>query len=267
VQIFNLETVKEAGFLQAPKNIVAAALSPDGEILAWSLEDNTIQLLRVSDQEVLHTLSGHTGMVTKLRFSPDGSLLVSASHDYWVRIWNMQGEELRSFQPPGEVLGIGISPDGRLLATIPFDGPVALWDLDTLEKIKDLGGTGGYDTSDAEFSMDGQYLAADLATGLYLWRISDGELLWNEIKNSMAVTFSPDGRYLAYTDVDDNNKVFLSASDGSEILRSLEGHQAPVWGLFFSPDSELLVSTDGLEISIWDVEAGSLRYLGKAACP
>jgi WD40 repeat protein len=132
------------------------------------------------------------------------------------------------------VLGIGVSPDGSLLATVPFDGPVALWDLDTLEKIKDLGGTGGYDTSNPEFSPDGQYVAADLATGLYLWRISDGELAWNEIKNSMAITFSPDGRYLAYADIDDNSKVFLSTVDGSEIVRPMAEHQGPVWGIRFA---------------------------------
>jgi WD40 repeat protein len=112
---------------------MAAALSPDGETLAWSLEDNTIQLVRVTDQKVLHTLAGHTDMVTKLRFSPESDELVSASHDGWVRVWDMQGEEVRSFQPPNEVLGIGISADGSMLATVPFDGPVTLWNLDTLE--------------------------------------------------------------------------------------------------------------------------------------
>ena len=267
VQIFNLDILKEASYLQASKNIVTAELSPDGRILAWSLDDNTIQLLRISDQHVLHALSGHTDVVTKLRFSPDGNLLVSASHDFSVRVWNLQGEELRSFQPPGEVLGIGISPDSRLLATVPFDGPVALWDLATLAKIKDLGGTGGYDTSDADFSPDGQYVVADLATGLYLWRVSDGELVWNAVKNSMAVAFSPDGNYLAYADIDDSSKIFISTVDGSKIVRVLTGHQGPVWALFFSPDSQLLAFTDGSEIQIWRVADGSLRFVGKAACP
>jgi hypothetical protein len=267
VQIFDLETQKELSVFRAPKSIITAALSSDGETLAWSLDDHTIQLLRVADQKVLHTLTGHTEMVTKLRFSPDGDLLVSASHDDSVRVWSMQGEELRSFQPQGEVLGIGISPDGNTLATVPFDGPVSLWDLDTLEKVADIGGSGGYDTSDPYFSPDGQLLAADLASDLSLWNISDGKQVWNEDINSMAVAFSPDGRYLAYTDINDNNKLFLSSSDGSEIVRSMEGHQSPVWELFFSPDSRLLVSTECLEIRIWRMEDGSLQYIGKAVCP
>jgi WD40 repeat protein len=164
-------------------------------------------------------------------------------------------------------LGIGISKDGKMLAPVSFDGPVSLWDLDTLEKIKDLAGSGGYDTSDVEFSMDGQYLVSDLASALYLWRTSDGSLVWNEVKNSMAVTFSPDGKYLAYSDVDDGNKIFLTSPDGARVIRTIEGMQSPVWALFFSPDGSLLAASDGLAIHIWRVYDGMLLYFGKATCP
>jgi len=204
-------------------------------------------------------------MVTKLRFSPNGDFLVSASHDNWVRVWNLEGEALHSFQ--AGALGIGISPNGSMLATVPSDGPVALWSLDTGEKIKDLGGSGGYDTSDAEFSPDAQYLVADLIDGIYLWRVSDGSLVWNEVKNSMVVTFSPDGRYLAYSDVDNGNKVLLASPDGSHIFRTLGAMQAPIWELFFSPDASLLAATDSREIHVWRVEDGALLFIGKTACP
>jgi WD40 repeat protein len=266
VQIFNLDTQKEGSYLQASKNIITATLSQDGKILAWSLDDNTIQLVRISDQEVLQTLSGHSDMVGKLRFTPDGNLLVSASHDYWVKVWNLPGDELHSIQA-GQVLGIGISADGSTLATVPSDGPVMLWSMDTGKKIKDLGGYGGYDTSDAEFSPDGQYLVADLASGIFMWHISDGSLVWNEVKNSMAVTFSPDGKYLAYSNVDDGNKVVLVSPDAVQVIRTLGEMQSPVWELFYSPDGSLLAAVDGLAIRIWRVADGTLLYIGKTACP
>ena len=36
--------------------------------------------------------------------------------------------------------------------------------------------------------------------------------------------------------------------------------QGPVWELFFSPDSKLLVATDGIEIRIWQTADGNLLY-------
>ncbi len=266
VQFLNLETMKSEIALVSPKPIVAAALSPNGQILAWSLEDNSIQLIQSSNGKLLNTLKGHTDITFKLRFSSNGGRLFSGSHDGSVRIWDSKGDLVQMIQTNGEVLGLGISADGTRLATIPFDGPVELWDLSNYQKISTLGGTGGYDTSDAVFSPDGKYLAADLATGLFLWRLSDGKSLWGEVKNSLAINFSPDGNFLTYADVE-RNEIVLSTPDGTKILRTLEGMPGTVWELFFSPDSSLLAAADGREIRIWGVEDGQLLYVGKSACP
>ncbi len=263
VQVFNLKTGALETSIKSDQMLRATALSPDGKTLAWALEDNTIQLVQVSDQAVLLTLSGHTDWVTKLGFTPGGDLLVSASHDHTLRVWNLSGEQVRSIST--DALGIGISANGRLLATIPFDGPVALWDLATGEKIKDLGGYGGYDTSDAEFSMDGQYLAADLGSGLSLWKIADASVIWSGI-NSMAVAFSPDGQYLAFSNADNGNEVVLARPDG-RYQRSIDAMQTPVWELTFSPDASLLAITDGTEIHVRTVNDGALVAVGKSACP
>jgi WD40 repeat protein len=272
-QIFNLQTMEEEEFLDAPTRLIlpAVALSPDREVLAWALEDLSIQLIRISDKKLLHTLTGHTDLIGKLSFSPNGDRLFSASHD----TWDMEGNLVHAFQPtgalgfPNEVLGIGISPDGTMLATIPFDGPVKLWDLEDYKLVRELGGTGGYDTSDISFSPDGQLVASDTATGLFLWKTSDGtELLGgNPGINSMAMAFSPDGRYLAYGESGEKFDVVLSSPDGAKRIRTLEGHPAPVGILFFSPDSSLLLSSDWVETRIWQVEDGQLMYIGKSVCP
>ncbi|MGE5249391.1 MAG: hypothetical protein ACM3QS_04180 [Bacteroidota bacterium] len=277
VQVYNLQTAQEESFIQSPagKTMLAVAVSPDGETLAWSLDDNTIQLIRVEDGKLLHTLQGHTDMIGKLRFSPDGSRLYSASHDTRVRVWDMDGNEVFAFQPtgandmPNEVLGIGISPDGKVLATIPFDGPVKLWNAQDGSLIRQLGGTGAFDTADIVFSPDGQLVAADTATGLFLWKTADGtELLGgNPGINSMAVAFSPDGRFLAYGEIGKKSVIVLAAPGGKEKIRTLEGHTAPVGELIFSPDGSRLLSSDWVETRLWRVEDGVLISIGKTACP
>jgi len=186
----------------------------------------------------------------------------------------MGGNLVHAFQPtgaldlPNEVLGICISPDGTMLASIPFDGPVKLWDLKDYNLVRELGGFGGFETSDISFSPDGQLVASDTATGLFLWKTSDGtELLGgNPGINSMAAAFSLDGRFLAYSEIGEKFDVVLISPDGTKRIRTLEGHPAPVGVLIFSPDSAYLLSSDWVETRIWQVEDGQLLYIGKSTC-
>ncbi len=268
VQIYDLHTMQEVKFLQAPSSLndPVVALSPDGQKLAWALEDGTVQVVRIADQSVLASFSSEQVAPVKLEYSPTGETLYSVSHDGSVKSWDQAGTLLNALLPGFELVNIGISPDGQLLATIPFDGPVRLWKTSDFKWFRDLGGTGGYDTSDVAFSPDGQYLAADLATGLFVWSIPDAKEFLGSITptNSLAAAYSPDGSYLAYGDP---NNVIISSPDGLQLIRTLSGHQAPVFDLVFSPDSSLLVSADGQEIRVWRLADGQLLAIGKSACP
>jgi WD40 repeat protein len=270
VRIFNLETLKEENFFQAPQDLFGVALSPDGEILAWSLADYSIQLIRIADGKIINTMKEHTLPVSKLRFSPTGDRLFSASMDTWVRIWDRNGKPLDAFEPaaadnlPNDIEGIGISPDGMMLGSVPFDGPARVWNLADKKEIVNLGVTGGDVTSDIAFSPDGQFVAADPIGQLSLWRTSDWKMIWSGV-TSMAFAFSPDGRYLAYHDMDNNNVYRRSLAETQQI-HDLEGTQTFIYDLFFSPDGTLLASA-GAGIQIWQVETGQLLYVGKDTCP
>jgi WD40 repeat protein len=141
--------------------------------------------------------------------------------------------------------------------------------------VRELGAYGGYDTSDISFSPNGQLVASDTANGLFLWKTSDGtELLGgNPGINSMAMAFSPDGRFLAYGETSAYDEtmvkddVVLSLPDGTQMIRTLEGHSTHIGIVFFSPDSSLLLSSDWVETRIWRVEDGQLLYVGRSSCP
>lgn len=252
--------------VSAPLDSVVA-LSPNGQLLAVTQSDYSIQLISVEAEKLINTLSGHTDIITTLKFSPESDKLVSASHDTWVRIWDTTGELQSEFQPtgadnfPSEVLGMGMAPGEARLATIPLDGPVKLWDMLDFKEIAAVGGSGGYDTSDVGFSHDGQFLAADLATGLWVWDITNNSLLMNGI-NSMAFDFSPTLDVLAYADVSEDNRiVFYSLGEKQPVLKT-DKTMDLIWMLMYFPDGNKLISVGDRETRIWNVTDGALLYRG-----
>ncbi len=106
------------------------ALSPDGSWLAAS-DRNDLNLVRIQAKAEPVILAGHTRPITAIAFSPDGQLLVSASQDETIRLWQIpQGKPLQTlegqsgpvhllrFTPAGQSL---VSADKGSLRILPVD--------------------------------------------------------------------------------------------------------------------------------------------------
>jgi WD40 repeat protein len=75
------------------KNIVRVTIGPNGDLIAAAYDDHSIHIWDAVTQEELTNvkdgLYGHADVITGLRFTPDGKLLISVSLDGTIRLWGV----------------------------------------------------------------------------------------------------------------------------------------------------------------------------------
>jgi hypothetical protein len=80
------------------------AVSPDGNLAAWSSADGHLPTITKTSNVPLLTMGPqehqHDGTITALGFTPDGQFLYSAATDGFVRQWKVQGEYVKDLADP-----------------------------------------------------------------------------------------------------------------------------------------------------------------------
>ena len=136
--------------------ILAVCFCPDGKYLAtgaWGGEILVypfskqlfgmlifLQIWEINTKYVRNAFKGHTHSIFTLDFSPNGRLLVSASYDNTVRLWNMHdgatkllSEENPTFLDDPCYHSAVFSPNGGYVAASHRDGMVRIWDVYTCQ--------------------------------------------------------------------------------------------------------------------------------------
>jgi WD40 repeat protein len=216
----------------AGEPVQAMAASADGKWIATGEAAGSIKLWNAADHKLVHTLGGHTGAITGLRFSADNTKLFSSSKDKSIRAWLVaDGAASGKIDTPAEVNGIALVNGGNEIASADADNMLRVWPLpvnpppaETPKPIKELKGHGGPVTAVDSQSPEGKVILSGSQDGsVRVWNYENAQ----ETKKMdhggpvTAVSIRADGKRFASSGA--NNSAKLWNAENGQMVAELKG--------------------------------------------
>ncbi|KAF8575948.1 WD40 repeat-like protein [Ramaria rubella] len=151
----------------------SSAFSPDGNIVFYHPNRNTVVGLSASNRTEVFRLEGHTGAIMWVGASPDVKLIATSSWDSTVKIWDISdGSLIKTLKGIKGQSWTGCwSPDSRFIAVGGGDRTVRVWDVRSGETVHVFG------EDEKLFSGWVRGLAFETAEGKYLTTAADGGMV------------------------------------------------------------------------------------------
>jgi WD40 repeat protein/tetratricopeptide (TPR) repeat protein len=284
VRLWDAEPGKPVGqVLEIPSTDVIeldGGLSPDGKLLiSHSREPNYrpyVQLWNATTRQPIGAPLPQPGGNLHWEFSPDGKILLTTEADDTARLWDATtGVALgAAFPLPSQLLPNGrshrLGPDGKTLLFVDKDRAVWMCDGAT-GSVRGRTPALGVFAYALEFSPDGKTFLTGLENGeARLWDAATLTPLGEPIPHPGAIgkgLFSPNGKSILVT-CEDGSGWLTELTTRKLLIPPLMGHQAPVYGVAFSPDGKT-IATGSVDktVRLWDLATGQpigpiLRHAG-----
>jgi G3E family GTPase/WD40 repeat protein len=245
-------TVKAKGWsLDTGDHPRALGWAPGANEIAIGTAGGALQIRRATDGFALFNRKVHEAPITALAWHPTQARLATAGEDGAVQIFQLGADEgvpivragrrwtqLVAWSPKGDMLAVAkghtafiYAPDGKQVARLP-----------AVEST----------ITGLAWSPDGAGIACACYNGVHLFDPkSGGRLRHLDAKGSMlSLAWSPDGNVIAAGCQDNNVHTwrFPKAEDAV-----LPGCPLKPRSLSFSDDGQLLATTDGPDVTVWNV--------------
>ncbi|XP_070944259.1 NACHT domain- and WD repeat-containing protein 1 isoform X2 [Macaca nemestrina] len=268
------------GFLQPPggplratlsgchKGITAMAWGVEEKLLVIGTQDGIIAVWDMEEQHVIHMLMGHTGEVRCVKVFAKGTLAISASKDYTLRLWNLlTGQEKFAIWDGGsknptepQIWSLHVDEAHKVVYSASAS-KINAWNLETAELVFHILG----DASDPWMCMAMLASQATLLTVsrdgvVSLWSSATGKLQGQQHMSSIkeetptcAVSVQKQGKLVTGFS---NGSISLVSSKEDRLLEKLPD---AVRFLVVSEDESLLAAGFGRSVRIFSADWRGFR--------
>jgi len=200
----------------------AAAFSSEGSMLVTGAEFGDIRVFDTASGALRHQLRGHRTELQYVAVRPGSAIVASASAEADLRLWDTaSGREIRFVDSDLSLFALGFSPRDGTLASGGVDRRMTLREPATFKTV--------------------------------------GGLVLPPPRMIATLAWSPDGRFIAVGDIDDEtlSKGGIQVVDvrGGGVVATLDTGGAPAAALVFARDIAIVVGSVGRDLRAWTVDA------------
>jgi uncharacterized delta-60 repeat protein len=280
VHVWEVATSQEVARVSHNGSVYSVAFSPDSKSVAWGgcdqLDVNSGACFLGTVHVWMFTTGGeiarmtHTGYVSAIAFSSDGTYVLSGSSDGTARVWEAAtGKEVARLNHGAPVSSVGFSPNNKFVVSGSEDATARVWEVATSKEVARM--THVYMVTSVAFSPDGEYVVSGSEDETArMWEVATSKEVARMTHDGVvtSVAFSQKGDYVVSGGVDGTARVW-EIGTGVEVAHM--SNDSSVYSVAFSPDSKYVVSgSEDHTARVWEIatdrEIARLSHDGPVHC-
>lgn len=240
------ETPQKPGRVQRlPYNgkICAMAISSNDLYQVTNDDNNHLVLWRISDRKKQWT--EEDVITNEIAYSPDGSV-IAVNETAQITLRDAKNGKLRR-EINTFAIQMVFSGDGKTMAILnDFEKEIKIINISNGRTIQRIAYQPDFLDESMDYSSNGMFVAAaDITSGMLVWHVGRGRLLYNTESACFALRFHPSSRLIAEATLDKIN--FRRVDDGT-IESTIDVHADSSTKIKWSGDGRMMASLDSENI-------------------